>query len=200
MLKKIVLILICAIPMSMMAQQETKLGHVNFQEIFTASPEQASIQKALDEQSKEYESELAKMNEEFNAKLKEFQDKQTTMPESIKQTRQSELQDMQQRIQTLRQTASADLEKKQQELAAPIMAKINKAIGEVAAEGKFLYIFNYLPQVFIYQAPDANDVTALVKKKLGLDKPAPKAEVKSAETKATETAKPNEVKQTKTKK
>ena len=198
MLKKTVLFLICALPLSMMAQQETKLGHVNFQEVFAAMPEQATIQKTLDDQSKVIEGELAKMNEELTAKFKDFQDKQATMPESIKTTRQNELQDIQQRIQTFRQTASSDLEKKQQELSAPVMAKINKAIGEVASEGKFLYIFNYLPQVFIYQAPDANDVTALVKKKLGLDKPAPKA----VEAKSTESAKPaaTEVKTTKNKK
>ena len=186
MLKKIVLFLICALPISLMAQQETKLGHVNFLEVFAAMPEQATIQKSLDDQTKVIEGELAKMNEELTAKFKDFQEKQATMPESIKTTRQNELQDIQQRIQTFRQTASSDLEKKQQELSAPVMAKINKAIGEVAVEGKYLYIFNYLPQVFIYQAPGANDITAVVKKKLGLDKVATKA----TETKATETAKP----------
>ena len=185
MLKKTVLFLICALPISLMAQ-ETKLGHVNFQEIFAAMPEQANIQKALDDQSKEFETYLTKMNEELTTKLKEFQEKQATMPESIKTTRQNELQDIQQRIQTFRQTASSDLEKKQQELSGPVMAKINKAIAEVAAEGKYLYIFNYLPQVFIYQAPSANDITAVVKKKLGLDKVAAKA----VEVKSTEAAKP----------
>ncbi len=183
--KKIVLFLICALPLSLMAQ-ESKLGHVSFQEVFSAMPEQASIQKALDDQSKEFETYLTKMNEELTTKLKEFQEKQATMPESIKTTRQNELQDIQQRIQTFRQTASSDLEKKQQELSAPVMAKINKAIGEVAAEGKFLYIFNYLPQVFIYQAPSANDITAQVKKKLGLDKPVKASEPKATEEKATE--------------
>ena len=64
MLKKTVLFLICALPLSMMAQQETKLGHVNFQEVFAAMPEQATIQKTLDDQSKVIEGELAKMNEE----------------------------------------------------------------------------------------------------------------------------------------
>jgi outer membrane protein len=167
MFKKIVLFLICVLPFSLMAQ-ETKLGRVNYQEIFAAMPEQATIQKTLDDQSKVIEGELSKMNEELTAKFKDFQDKQATMPESIKQTRQNEMQDIQQRIQTFRQTASSDLEKKQQELSAPVMAKINKAISEIASEGKYLYIFNYIPQVFVYQSPNANDITPLVKKKLGL--------------------------------
>ena len=167
MFKKIALVLLAVLPISLMAQ-ETKLGHVNFQEIFQLMPEQATIQKALDDQTKVIEGELSKMNDELTGKYKDFQDKQATMPESIKQTRQSEIQDMQQRIQTFRQTASTDLEKKQQELSAPVMAKINKAVSEIAVEGKYLYIFNYLPQIFVYQSPNASDITPLVKKKLGL--------------------------------
>jgi outer membrane protein len=189
MLKKAVLFLICALPISLMAQQESKLGHVNMQEIFSEMPEQATIQKTLDDQSKELESYLTKLREELTSKLKDFTDKQATMTETIKQARQTELQDINQRVETFKQTASAELEKKQSELQAPVMARITKAINEVAAEGKYLYVFNYLPQVFIYQAPDANDITALVKKKLGLDKP---VETKKAATATT--AKPAETK------
>jgi len=192
MLKKTVLFLICALPISLMAQQETKLGHVNMQEIFSQMPEQATIQKTLEDQQKEIETELAKLNEELTSKVKDFQDKQATMTETIKQSRQAELVNLQDRIQTFRQNASTELDKKQSELSAPLMAKINKAISEIAAEGKYLYIFNYLQQVFIYQAPDANDITALVKKKLGLDKPVETkkaAEAKPAATKPAETKK-----------
>jgi outer membrane protein len=169
MLKKIVLFFICVLPLSLIAQ-ETKLGHVNFQEIVTLMPELSTIQKTLDDQSKVIETELSKMNEELTAKFKDFQDKQATMPETIKQTRQNELQDIQQRIQTFRQTASTDLQKKQQELLAPVYQKINKVISEIAAEGKYLYIFQADPQILIYQAPNANDLTPAVKKRLGLDK------------------------------
>jgi len=192
MLKKTVLFLICALPISLMAQQETKLGHVNMQEIFSQMPEQATIQKTLEDQQKEIETELAKLNEELTSKVKDFQDKQATMTETIKQSRQAELVNLQDRIQTFRQNASTELDKKQSELSAPVMAKINKAISEIAAEGKYLYIFNYLQQVFIYQAPDANDVTALVKKKLGLDRPVETkkaTEAKPAATKPAETKK-----------
>ncbi len=182
MLKKTVLFLICALPISLMAQ-ETKLGHVNFQEVISQMPELKTIQKSLEDQQKIVEDETVKMAEEYKGKLKDYQDKQATMPESIKQSRENELQDLQQRIQTFQQTSRTDLQKKQQELLAPVTAKINKAVGEIAAEGKFLYIFQYDPAIFAYQAPSANDITPLVKKKLGLDKPTvieKKAEVKSA--------------------
>jgi len=197
MLKKAVLFLICALPISLMAQQETKLGHVNIQEIFAQMPEQATIQKTLETQSKDLESEALKLTEELTSKAKDFENKQNTMTEAIKQMRQAELQDLNQRYNTFKQNANTDLEKKQQELQAPLLERINKAISEVAAEGKYLYVFNYLPQVFIYQAPDANDITALVKKKLGLDKP---VEAKKAVEAKPATAKPAATKPAETKK
>jgi len=167
MFKKIALVLLCALPFSLMAQ-EAKLGHVNSQEILTAMPERATIEKTISDLQSQWEKELVKMREEYYAKIKEFQDKQATMPESIKQARQSELGELEQRITTFNQTASTDLQKKQQELFAPVIDKVKKAITEVGAEGNYVYIFDLSTQSIIYQSPKSNDVTAAVKKKLGL--------------------------------
>ena len=46
MFKKIALVLLCALPFSLMAQ-EVKLGHVNSQEIMTLMPERAVIEKTV---------------------------------------------------------------------------------------------------------------------------------------------------------
>lgn len=167
MFKKIALVLLFALPVSLMAQ-DVKLGHVNFQEIFGLMPERADIEKGLSKIQGEWESELLKMREEYNAKIKEYQEKQATMPESIKQARQSEIADMEQRITTLQQTAYADLQKKQQELAAPIIEKVKKAISDVGTEGNYTYIFDLGTQTLLYQSPKSNDITIAVKKKLGL--------------------------------
>ena len=167
MLKKIALLLFFALPISMMAQ-ESKLGHVNSQEILSLMPERATIEKTISDLQGQWETELAKMREEYNTKIKDYQEKQATMPESIKQARQSEIGDIEQRITTFNQTASTDLQKKQQELFAPVIEKVKKAINEVGTENKYLYIFDLSAQSIIYQSPNSNDVTPLVKKKLGL--------------------------------
>ncbi len=166
MLKKTVIILLCAFPMFMMAQD--KFGHVNSQELLMAMPERTTIEKTLDELQTQWENEMVKMREEYLAKIKEFQDKQATMPESIKQARQSEIVELEQRITTFNQTASTDLQQKQQELLTPVIEKIRKAINEVGAENNFTYIFDMATQSIIYQSPQANDITPLVKKKLGI--------------------------------
>jgi len=167
MFKKIALVLLCALPFSLMAQ-EVKLGHINSQEILTLMPERTVIEKTVGDLQSQWEKELVKMREEYYAKVKEFQEKQATMPESIKSARQGEISDLEQRISTFNQTASEDLRKKQQELFTPVIDKVKKAINEVGAENGYLYIFDLSTQSIIYQSPKSNDVTPLVKKKLGL--------------------------------
>lgn len=167
MFKKIALVLLCALPFSLMAQ-EAKLGHINSQEILSLMPERATIEKTIADLQTQWEKESVKMREEYYAKIKEFQDKQATMPESIKQARQSEIGEMEQRISTFNQTAQTDLQKKSQELFAPVIEKVKKAINDVGSENGFIYIFDLSSQSIIYQSPKSNDVTPLVKKKLGL--------------------------------
>ncbi|MEI7503463.1 MAG: OmpH family outer membrane protein [Paludibacter sp.] len=167
MLKKIALLMLCALPISLMAQ-EGKLGHINSQEVLSLMPERVVIEKTISDLQSQWEKELVKMREEYYAKIKEFQDKQATMPESIKTARQSEIAEIEQRITTFNQTASADLQKKQQELFTPVVEKVKKAINEVGAENGYLYIFDLSTQGIIYQSPKSNDISALVKKKLGL--------------------------------
>lgn len=167
MFKKIALVLLCALPFSLMAQ-EVKLGHVNSQEILSLMPERVTIEKTVNDLQSQWEKELAKMREEYYAKIKEFQDKQDSMPESIKKARQSEIAEIEQRITTFNQTASSDLQKKQQELFTPVIEKVKAAINEVGSENGYLYIFDLSTQSIIYESPKSNDLTPLVKKKLGL--------------------------------
>ncbi len=71
MLKKIALIMLCALPFGLFAQE--KLGHVNSQEIIKLMPELASVEKTIDELGAQWEGELLKMREEYNVKIKDYQ-------------------------------------------------------------------------------------------------------------------------------
>ncbi|MFW9597233.1 MAG: OmpH family outer membrane protein, partial [Paludibacter sp.] len=74
MLKKFALIMLCALPIGLFAQE--KLGHVNSQEIIKLMPELASVEKTIDELGAQWEGELLKMREEYNVKIKDYQEKQ----------------------------------------------------------------------------------------------------------------------------
>ncbi len=164
-MKKILMIALLAIPMSMMAQ---KFGHINSQELLMMMPERTEIETAVETFAKEYEGELLKLREEYFAKIQEFQEKQATMPEGIKQARQSEIMEMEQRIQTFQNTAQTDIQKKQETLLNPVIEKVRKAINEVGAEQGFTYIFDMATQSILYTGTAATDVLPLVKTKLGL--------------------------------
>ncbi|HOG05966.1 MAG: OmpH family outer membrane protein [Paludibacter sp.] len=166
MIKRIALIVLLALPFSLMAQE--KFAYVNVQEIFQVMPELSDVEKTIADLNEEYKLELEKMYEEYYAKAKEFQDNLATMAETIKTRRQSEIVDLENRISTFQQTASQELQQKQMELVSVLRDKIIKATAEVGEENNYTYIFDLSTQSIAYHSPKAVDVTPLVKKKLGI--------------------------------
>jgi outer membrane protein len=82
----------------------------------------------------------------------------------VREDKEKEMNDLNQRIQDFQQTAGQGLQKKQQELLQPILEKIQNAIKEVAKENKFTYIFEV--QSLLYHSEESIDITSMVKTKL----------------------------------
>ncbi len=162
-MKKIIITIMLAIPMLASAQ---KFGHINTQELFSQMPEVNQVKLKMDTVQSQYENQLASMNEEFQKKVQDYQSQEATMADAIKQIRQQELQEMQQRIQLFYQTAEQDIQKKQQELLAPVHEKMTKAIKAVGERENYTYIFDSAALVHI--GADAVDATPAVKKELGI--------------------------------
>jgi len=162
-MKKIIITIMLALPMLASAQ---KFGHINTQELFAQMPEVAQVKLKMDTIQNQYETQLASMNEEIQKKVQDYQAQEATMADAIKQIRQQELQEMQQRIQLFYQTAEQDIQKKQQELLAPVHEKMARAIKAVGERENYTYIFDSAAMVHI--GNDANDVTPAVKKELGI--------------------------------
>ena len=162
-MKKLIIAVLLSLPIIARAQ---KFGHINTQELFAAMPEVAQVKLKMDTIQSQYENQLASMNEEFQKKVQDYQTQEATMAEAIKQIRQQELQEMQQRIQLFYQTAEQDIQKKQQELLAPVHEKMTKAIKAVGERYGYTYIFDSASMVHI--GADAIDATPAVKKELGI--------------------------------
>ena len=162
-MKKIIITLLLIAPMAISAQ---KFGHINTQELFTQMPEVAQIKLKMDTIQGQYETQLASMQEEIQKKMQDYQAQEATMADAVKQIRQQELQEMNQRIQLFYQTAEQDIQKKQQELLAPVHEKMSKAIKAVGERENYTYIFDSAAMVHI--GADAIDVTPAVKKELGI--------------------------------
>jgi len=144
-----------------------KYGHVKSQEIFTVMPGADSIEIKL----KQYQDELSTMYEtmvtEFQTKKEKFDQEAGTMSTAVRQYREKELTDLQNRILEFQEGIQEDIQEKQMELMQPFQDKILKAIEEVAKDNGYAYIFD--TNVLLY-SDGGEDVTALVKKKLGITK------------------------------
>ena len=161
MIKKLLLIALVALPLSLSAQT-LKFGTVNTVEIFNIMPEKAAAEKQLEELSKQYEGEFMKMQEEFQTKYKNFVNEADSLPENIKQRRMQEIQEMQQRIQNFREVAASDLEEQQNKMIAPLQEKISAAVKAVGDENGFTFIFDLSIPSVLYSGGQAIDATPLV--------------------------------------
>ena len=162
-MKKLIIAMMLIAPMALSAQ---KFGHINTQELFAQMPEVNQVKLKMDTIQSQYENQLASMNEEIQKKAQDYQAQEATMADAIKQIRQQELQEMQQRIQLFYQTAEQDIQRKQQELLAPVHEKMAKAIKAVGEREGYTYIFDSAAMVHI--GNDAIDATPAVKKELGI--------------------------------
>ena len=162
-MKKIIFMLALVLPMLVNAQ---KLGHINSQELLAAMPELKDMQAKLDTLAGQYEVQFANMQEEFNKKVAEFQQQQSTMTAGVREFRQQEIAEMEQRIYMFRQTAQEDIQKKQQEFLLPIQQKMMDAIKKVAEAQACDYVLETM--TLHYVSPAALDLMPLVKKELGI--------------------------------
>ena len=167
MIKRFLLAALVALPMCISAQT-LKFGTVNSQEIFNLMPEKATAETTLQSVAEKYQTELQNLQQEFDKKYKEFQELDPTTPQSIKDRRMQELQENNQKIQNFQQMAAQDMQKQQETLLAPITDKIQKAIQAVGAEGGYTFIYDLSIPCVVYTGTGAEDVTAKVKAKLGI--------------------------------
>ena len=107
------------------------------------------------------------MGQEYKSKVQAYQNNVGTMSDLIRQTKEQEISDLQQRIQAFQQSAQQDIAKKQNDLFQPIIKKIKDAITAVGKEYHYTYILDVSQGVVLYYAHGDN-VMPLVKKKLGL--------------------------------
>ena len=162
-MKKMILMLALALPMLASAQ---KIGHVNSQEIMAIMPETKRMAEKLDSLQGVYETQLANMQEEFNKKVAEFQQQQATMTAGVREFRQQELAEMEQRTQMFSQTVQKELQAKQVEYLQPVQNKLLEAINKVGAAQGCTYVMDRAGMLYI--APDALDLTTAVKAELGI--------------------------------
>lgn len=163
-LKTILVALIFALPLSLSAQ--SKFGHVNILALQSAMPQIEKANKQLDTIAKNYNDQMQELAKEYEKLYTDYQSGKWTSPE-MQNLKATEIKQLEERIMAFKELANTGLQKKTEELMGPLNKQIKDAIKAVAKEGNYNYIFDSGADTLLY-ASDADDVTPLVKKKLGI--------------------------------
>ena len=171
---KLALVLMCAmISTSLYAQ---KFARINLQEVIFSMPEFTQMQTDLEAFTKELGEQLEAIQVEFNNKMADFQKNRANLNESVRNLKEKELQDLQQRYMDFQQIAQQDVDKKQNELFEPIHVKAAEAVKKVAAAGGYTAVFDTSVNSLAYfNESTVVDIAPAVRAELGIkDAPAAK--------------------------
>ena len=167
MIKKVLLAIALICPM-LLSAQTLKIGLVDFGSVLQAMPETTAAQNQVKEVSDKYEAEYKKLGEEMNRLVEEYQKMSENELPAIKERKTRELSDYQQKLAQFEQNAMKDIQDMHANLMGPIQQKIQHAVESVGREGNYSLIQMYDPQLTLYYASPVEDITSVVKAKLGV--------------------------------
>lgn len=149
------------------ANAQQKIAYVNSAELIKAMPEVVNADKLLETFKASLDADGKTMYAEYQAKVQDFQGKEKTLSEALKEVKVKEIQDLQKRIEEFQQKAGTDFEKKRGDLYDPILKKAEEAVKAVAKEKGYAYVFDTTQPGLVYFDGGIN-IMPDVKIKLGL--------------------------------
>ncbi|MBQ5980510.1 MAG: OmpH family outer membrane protein [Bacteroidales bacterium] len=165
-MKKIFLFAAMAL-FTLTASAQVKFAYVDFNEIVMLMPESDAARTQMQAAQKEANETYESMVNEGNAKFTEYQQKQSTWTPAIKESKEKELTDIQNRIQEFQQTIQVELQQQQQQLMEPIQKKALEAVEKLAKAGGYTMVFD--PSQFIYfDKSQCKDLTPDARKALNI--------------------------------
>ncbi len=168
-MKKSLVLIVALFSVLTLSAQTLKFGHVNSQELMSTLPDVDKVYSQLEEMQTSNNELLTNMQNELQDAATKYQAAMDTLPASVREYKEQQLQSMQENIQKFYQEAQTSMQQKQKELMQPVMDKVQKAIDEVAAEQGLVYVFDLSGGAVLYHSSQSMDIKALVRKKLGLE-------------------------------
>ena len=156
------IILVC----SFNAQAQSKVAHINTQELVESMPEMKSAKSELEKLAKTYETDIQAMATELQNKIKQYDAESSTKTDEENGKRLQEVQSMEQSIRQYQAQAQQDLQKKELDLLKPITEKAKNAILKVGNTQWFDYILDSSQGQGVIMA-NGKDLLADVKSELG---------------------------------
>ena len=150
---------------------QLKIAYVDSKAIMDNLPDAQDAKQKLNELIKEWQSELNKMQGDYNAKLQDFQKRKLIMTDQTRNDMQAELDKMQNDINVYREKkfgTNGEVFQKQDELMKPVQNKVFNVIQDIAKEEDYDYVLDKSGDVMILFAKDKYDITQTVLDRLKL--------------------------------
>ena len=151
---------------SFYAQSQSKVAHINTQELVESMPEMMNAKSELEKLAKTYETDIQAMATELQNKIKQYDAESSTKTDEENGKRLQEVQSMEQSIRQYQGQAQQDLQKKEIELLKPITEKAKAAILKVGNDQGFNYVLDSSQGQGVIMA-NGKDLLADVKAELG---------------------------------
>lgn len=145
---------------------QTKIAHINTNELIEAMPEMKTAKTELEKLGKTYEAAIQDMAKDYQNKMKQYQAEAETKTDEENAKRAEEVQTIEQSIRQYQSTAQQDIQKKETELMKPIFDKAKAAIQKIGKAQGFQYVLDSTQGSGVLLA-DGKDLMADVKKELG---------------------------------
>ena len=164
--------LMCMVSMMLLAGSATaqqKIGHVSTDAIMKQLPDAQDAQKQLDALVVEWLGELNKMQQDWQKKFDDYNQKKLIMTDARRAEAERDLRDLDQRIADYRSQKfgqSGELFQKQNDLMKPVQDRVFKAIQDVATEEGYDYVLDKSGEILMMYANEKHDLTTKVLQKL----------------------------------
>jgi len=149
---------------------QLKIGYIDSEKVMSLMPERDSAAKVFEKYGQDLNKVVEEMTVEYNNKYENYTRQRDSLTDFVRQAKEAELYETNQKIEQYKVLAQQELQKKQAELLQPIIDKVKKAITDVAVQNKYTYILDVASGALVYFPEDDQtlDVLPLVKAKLGL--------------------------------
>ena len=163
--KFILSILFCALPL--LASAQVKFGFLSYSQALQSMPDYALAKENLAKLEEQFETEMKRAEEEFNKKYEEFLEGQQEFAVSIRNKRQSELQELMQKNMAFKQEARRLLKNAEADAMKPLHEKLKAVLAKVGQQRGLAFILNTDGDALPYVDPaQGEDITEVINSEL----------------------------------
>ncbi len=122
--------------------QDFKFAYFSYDSALKSMPDYGLALANIDKLRTQYDNEIKRAENEFNAKYEDFLENQHSLDQAILDKRQAELQEMLQKNLKFKAEAKRLLEQAENDAYAPLKTKLNNAVKKIGQEKGYAFILN----------------------------------------------------------